>query len=457
VSATKAFVSFLAVWIPTSLAHAIVVDVPPERSRVEAIANALSDETVRGLSGLPPGAVAIRVRTDLPQGAPRADVLIDALLAPTITALSADRRVERSSIAGDGADAMRHAARASFVVLVDHHVRVVGHSLRIDVTIWRAEGTAASARFDLRSRLDPEVRSYTGPILRLTEGSVVARSAALPGRGYVALAIHDLDGDGANELVAITPRTVQVMRLGPGRAGLRLFMLGESSIPVDIGRAPAPTRRPLGTTSRAERALFARVSDRAHPFRIELANGIVRVARADDRCPATMFPIDGACVQLQEGRDYFDDVLTFPGAEPATRDLPAFFYARAERRVRTAEGVVIGYEALVTPTGRLSVRAGDRLNSAVGYGTALAMTDLDDDGTMELLTSSTRLAGEGDQLALVRALPRGTLTVVWRSEILPGSVWITAHGDLDGDGLEELFAIEEPRGAQGRARLWIVR
>ena len=42
-----------------------------------------------------------------------------------------------------------------------------------------------------------------GPILRATESTIEARSASLPGRGYVGLSIHDLDGDGANELIAI--------------------------------------------------------------------------------------------------------------------------------------------------------------------------------------------------------------------------------------------------------------
>lgn len=448
----------LAVWISSPASATVIVEVPPEQSRVEAIANALRDETVRALAEGPGGAIAIRVRAEMP-GAPRADALIDALFAPTIAALAADARfprVERSTIAGDGADASRRAQSEGFAVLADYHVRVVGHTLRVEALMWPAPSTAARSRFDLRSRLDPELRSYVGALARVTESTVAARSTSMPGRGYVAIAVHDLDGDGANELVAITPRAVEVLRLGPGRGGPRLFSLGETSIPPEIGRSPSPTRRPLGTTARAERALFARVSDRSAPFRIEFANGVVRVARADDRCAGPAYPIDAGCATLVEGRDYFDDTLASPGGDPATRELSAFFYAHAQQRVRTAEGAVVAFEAIVTPTGRLAVRVGDRSNAAVGYGTALAMSDLDDDGSMELLLASTRLAGQGDQLTMVRALPRGTVTVVWRSELLAGSVWMTASGDLDGDGLSELLAIEEPRGA-GRARLWIVR
>src|SRR5690606_31705365 len=97
----------------------------------------------------------------------------------------------------------------------------------------------------------------------------------------------------------------------------------------------------------------------------------------------------------------------------------------------------------------------DHSAGSIYHGTALAIADLDLDGAAELLASRAAPEGSGDQLMLLRAQPRGTLRVVWRSEAIPGSVWLATAGDIDGDGLAELLAIEEP--ASGRATLWIVR
>jgi hypothetical protein len=176
----------------------------------------------------------------------------------------------------------------------------------------------------------------------------------------------------------------------------------------------------------------------------------------------------GGCAHLVTGRDFFDPTLTHHAASVA--EAPAHFYAYAWARYESREGGRADFEAIVLPSGRVSVRVRaevaregaapeieERAAAMLGYGTALAMGDLDLDGSAELLVSHASPAGAGDQLSLLRVLPRGTLRVMWRSERLPGSVWIAAAGDSDGDGAHELLAIEEPADGRGRAALWLVR
>jgi hypothetical protein len=86
------------------------------------------------------------------------------------------------------------------------------------------------------------------------------------------------------------------------------------------------------------------------------------------------------------------------------------------------------------------------------------MADLDQDGRPELLTSTAASIGEGDRLVLLRVREDGALLAVWTGDALGGSVLVAGGGDADGDGVEELFAIEEPRGSAGTvAHLWIVQ
>jgi hypothetical protein len=86
------------------------------------------------------------------------------------------------------------------------------------------------------------------------------------------------------------------------------------------------------------------------------------------------------------------------------------------------------------------------------------MADADVDGRVEMLVASPNAVGEGDRLELLRVRESGAIVSVWSSTPLAGSVLLAAAADVDGDGLEELMAVEEPApGEDGEAHLWIVR
>ena len=434
----------------------VVVEVSPSEARIEAVAAALRAEVDRALESAAAGSLVVRVRSELPDAAPDPHALIEALVRPTAAGLAGRFEVVHvAAFAGEGQECANAAARLGYRMLVDVSIRAVGNFLRIEGAVWTTDPAARHGELDVRSRLDAEVRRYLGAAPRVTADTVVARTLELPGRGYLALSALDLDRDGRTELVVLHERSISVLRLGAVRGAVRLVEVARAEIPSDVPLSPSPPRRPLATSIELDGAVIVRASRLAAPLRVELAGDALAITRADGPCADDEFPIDRGCARLSDGRDFFDETIV-PFAEEGTPHVAAApWYAHAARRLRTPEGTTLDYEAMVNTQGRLALRVEGRPNSRIGFGTALAMTDLDDDGTAELLASGPTAAG--DQLTLLRALPRGALNVVWRSEPIEGSIWIAESGDLDGDGAMELFAIEEPAGPAGNARLWVVR
>ncbi len=198
--------------------------------------------------------------------------------------------------------------------------------------------------------------------------------------------------------------------------------------------------------------LLARLRRHTAPFALSRAG--TDVVTADDPCPGT-HPLDDACAAPVDGRDYYaSELLTRVGALPPDR-APTSFYTRERRLVRRTDGSgADAVEVVVTPRGRLVVRTGDRTVGLTDYGSALGMADVDLDGSAEIVASTSALVGEGDHLRVLRVRPDGTLLHVWESQPLEGSVMVAGAGDVDGDGVAELLAIEE-RG--DTAYLWVIR
>lgn len=438
-----------------------------EPNGVTALASRLQQQVAGALDGSS-GRLVIRPRMELPAEAPRPWTLAADLLAPTRSALSRENRWEVVHVAlfrGDGEDAAVRASRLGYDVLVDLHVRLVGARLYVTGFAYGTRPAILAARFEAAQALDVPLRHYVGFPSRVTEEAVTARDAEMPSRGYLAVALSDLDQDGRAEMIGVRAEEAQVFRImaaPPG--GLLLEEVGRARWPA-VPRASSRPPRELATAVATEGAVVTRLGDFAQPLRVRLSAGRVVVERADGPCRAEQFPVSGGCTELVAGRDFFEREIT--RGDSTTHQAAASFYAYAARSLRTRSDEVTTFEAAVTRRGRLTLRshretdrdaereAGSQ-TSALGYGTALAMTDLDLDGSAELLTSHAAPAGRGDQLSILRAQPHGALHVVWRSEPISGSVWTAAAGDVDGDGLDEMVAIEEPADPEGTARLWVV-
>jgi hypothetical protein len=307
----------------------------------------------------------------------------------------------------------------------------------------------------VRVPLDAQLRTFVAPLPRTTPTSVRTSTAPLTGRGYLSVGAVDLDHDGVDELALLGPDRVEVVRaflLPHGRARVQ----GLGVLPLDgLMRAAAPSRRPVGTLVRHGDTLVGRTSEHAVSFELGLRDGTLGVWPADV-CADDGYPVDGGCARRVPGRDYFQPEIVPRGTETPA-DAVAGFLTRVARPIRQVDGTVLSMDAIVTPRGRLSARAGDARRGSAVHGAALALADIDHDGSAELLASSDALPGRGDRLALLRLGAGASLTAVWTSAPIDGAVLVAGAGDIDGDAQEELVAIEEARDPTASARLWVIR
>lgn len=464
--------AFLLVVVASTAAAQPAGQAAQERSAQERVAWSVLENVRDALREDRGGDIALVVRSGLPAEAPRGAELLGALGASLREMLEHEprvRRVEPIEDAAQGETLARALASRGFELLVEVAVTVRDNHLVVEGGVWSAGRrgwrdllVARPERLGnvlVQERLDVELRAYVGGLARLSETSVTARSFALPSRGYVAFAVSNLDAEGRAEIVLAHAGGIEVLRLGGATAAQKLLVVGR-----DAGRAVDPSgtrsRRLVGTALVASDArVIIRTSDRAAALAVGMSGGRITVGAANGPCPPEAFPVDDGCARLAIGRDWFAaELVPRTDGRPAPPVLRSGFYARAARSLRQPDGAQTFVDAIVTPRGRLGVRVGTQQVGAVGYGAALAMADVDEDGMAELIVSSAAPIGAGDRISILRARPDGGLLAVWTSEPLPGSVLTAATGDVDGDGLQELLAIEEPAPqSTAPARLWVLR
>lgn len=310
-------------------------------------------------------------------------------------------------------------------------------------------------------RWDAELAAIAGQSRSIAEGDVRAVSTPLRGRGYVAAATTRAPGAGAL-LYAVRAGGVDVYALASDARGrVRASRLASGERPAGE-RAPAPPRRPLATIEARGDDVEVTWADLLTPYGVSFDRGSLAYApRAP--CAPRGHRAFGLCAIRVPGRDYFSNR---PPRGEAAEALPSAFYVRAESSIRGADGAAREVAALATAGGRLRITVGPHRAArraprgeagVAGHGLAIAIADVDLDGQAEVLASSDRPLGEGDRLTLYRVRSAGTVVRLWRGAELSGSVAVAAAADVDGDGREELLAIEEPPSAAGEARLWVVR
>lgn len=429
-----------------------------DKPGTEILAEAMRAEVLRVLDPRASGGLVVRIRAELPSSARDPHGLAFTLTRPTAETLEALGRFEPVHVAlfeGEGEEAAARAARLGYDVLVDLSIRTTGNFVRVEGAVWTTAPPNSSDPLELRSRIDIDLRRYLAPAPRVSARRLVARTYELPASGYLAVRTIDLDRDGRTELVLLERSAVSVLRLSAVEGLVQLVEIARAPLP-DLSHSPVPTRRRLATASEHEGAVVIRSSEFAAPVRVEFHEGALRVSRSEGPCDDAAFPIDRGCARLVEGRDFFEETIASFDSDAPAHTAPGRFYTHVGRRIRTAEGDVLDVEAIITQLGRLALRIGPHSVAASGYGTALALADIDDDGAAELLVSGPNTSG--DRLSLLRVLPRGALRRVWESEPIEGSIWLADAGDLDGDGALELLAIEEPPSdTRQPARLWVVR
>jgi hypothetical protein len=250
-------------------------------------------------------------------------------------------------------------------------------------------------------------------------GAVLARLERPP----AALAAGDLDGDGKDEVAALTETSVSVFA-ADGRLLAHRELEGAPSL--------TPTREPFGAmavlSGPPRLALWSARFAQGEVLALDAGRGQLRPVGGLDAAPLgstergvftpgqTTFTLE---VRLADGR-------TLPVPAPftsASLASPRLLFVHAD-------GSASLYPRATAAPTRLT-----------GLGAGSALGDLDGDGTPELLTTSPQLQPAPDALRIYALTPDGAPTEhepLWQGPLAPGRALSVVTADLDGDKRREV-------------------
>jgi hypothetical protein len=306
---------------------------------------------------------------------------------------------------------------------------VRGDALETWRNVWAGDSPGRSDRalaLGLTLDADAEVLAFALPVappapqpavpLELSLSSL-ARLPTVP----AALAAGDLDGDKRAEIAVLLGEDVVVY--SPEGKVLARYEL--ASAPA----ASAVSREPFGALAIAGARLVAWSARRARAEVLAMVGGALKPQGSQDS-----IALDGLAARLEPGLNRF--LPEVQGSGKPVR-LPMGFQASSTRA---------GVTLLVWPDGTAGL--GRQLPPAgrlVDVGTGSALADVDRDGVPELLVSTARTVGDGDELRLLSLASAEALAssgqsprsapAPWQAP-LKGRVLVMCSADLDGTGAE---------------------
>lgn len=275
----------------------------------------------------------------------------------------------------------------------------------------------------------PTVAPSTGK--RELVGALFAALPAAP----AALAAGDLDGDGRAEIAALTDD--ELLLFSPqGRLVSRHEHRG-------LPAAERPCREPFGAVAihSETKRLSYWSSRRARGEKL----GVDRSLAMQRLEPIDHAPVaDGLWALPQPGRNTFGPELSSGAGRVFQAGAPIS---------AVSSRPAVGLSLYLFPDGSARLRPSDAESAWLlsGLGTGSALADLDGDGKLELLASSSSRTQEPDELRLLavddvaaaaRRGPRvetGALAPLWRGATLKGRAMEAVAADLDGDGRDEVI------------------
>lgn len=368
--------------------------------------------------------------------------------------------------AGETAGASGPTERVELVLAVrDGHLMATARRRLLPRTIWEAladrEGrivaTAyANVALDLELRTVFSIGKREVRIDRARSFQVSQKSTSNLTSGRILdCYIGDLDGDRVPELVALSPLAVSATRWADGGFSVELstwsleaLAAPEARLREPLGRV-VPVVRPDGTS-----VLVVASSERGEPVVLAFEGGALT------RSPLSFqrgWPLHSTGIDSFLIAPWPRAIDTLEGGVTEARfGTAAAQWIGSLSRVHELRGEHVARFPAQTAAlagGGLYVTLSGASMTAPGVGVSAIVTDLDADGTPELVTTSmalegpdrltlsalnaaTRAGGGGATRGLTRGLTRGQRPL-WTGAV-PQPVSAMCAGDVDRDGFEEI-------------------
>jgi hypothetical protein len=359
-------------------------------ARASGALESVASQAAKGIGKTPPSAMVVSapLTTDMP--APRGEELAARIAQLVAGSMGGATRAHPQT--STLAQARAIAAKGSDLVFVQPAIEKGTLRVTTDVYAVVANGwdrvrdptPPPRAHAFAQAPIDAEVRAFLASIP--LEHASVHRAKHDEG-DVLAVTCGDLDGDGGMELALVSRARVAVGQIVNGKFVPRRTAAWSAL----ASRAPVPMREAIGgasivndgerskllvgTTDRGGVALDASLS-------LEGALRGVPIAASEDACV-----VPGAGGNAFEG----DAVACASGASPSVKRFPspaARCDAMAAFDVVRPDGSVRAAAIAREPSGKLDVRFGEATRAIDGVGAQVALADLDQDGSPEIVTSA---------------------------------------------------------------------